>query len=74
MLGVRLFGAGDVDVEAVLVGVVWFAAEVPLADAGGRVAGVVSASAIVTSSSGRYLVQSGTISFGLSGIGRESNR
>ena len=43
-------------------------AEMPFADAGRRIAGGWKTSAIVFSSSGRYLVQSGTSSFGLSGI------
>ena len=37
----RLVGAGDDEVEAVLVGIIFFATQVPLADAGRRVAGVV---------------------------------
>ena len=51
-----------------LLRVVRLAAEVPLADRRGGVARGLKSVAIVVSVGGRYLVQSGTSSFGLSGI------
>ena len=61
------FGAGEVEVEAVFVRVIRLAAQVPLADAGGGIAGGVEGVGQGELLSGRYLVQSTTSSLGFSG-------